>query len=530
MANQENTLLWHFVEHWATVKPEAEALVYEDTRMNWKDFAEAVDRCARAYLELGVQRGDRIAMVAMGRPEFVISYMAASKIGAIWLGISPKFSTEEVRYILGHCEPTVLITLDEYMGVDLLDAGITFGQEFASIQGVWVIGKGSVEGAEDYYAVTSKERPELDDALAARMAEVRPEHEVLLMYTSGSTGRPKGVLQTQEAIIKNIEVEVEYMGFDEDGRALLHFPINHVAADVEIAFAAILSGGAIVFMDRFDPQASLETIEKERITMVGQVPVMFLMQFQAPKFMDMDWSSVKCIVWGGSSAPQLVLDVLSHIASQTGARLLTGYGSTELCGFVTYSRPGDSVELLAKSAGKVTPPFEVKIVDENRQPLPQGEVGEIVVRGPSVMAGYLNNPTATKEVLDDEGWYYTSDLGYLDADDNLFISGRRSEMFKTGGENVFPREVEDVLEAHPAVLFAAVIGVKDEVYSEVGRAYIMLKPGQEATDVEMREFCKERLANFKVPKAFDIRPMLPLLANGKVNKMALRAEMNEAQA
>ncbi len=249
--------------------------------------------------------------------------------------------------------------------------------------------------------------------------------------------------------------------------------------------------------------------------MVGQVPVMFLRQFQTPKFSHMDWSHVKQFVWGGSSPPQIMLDVLNGISQQTGARLLTGYGSTELCGFVTYSMPDDDLEMLSKSAGKVVPPFEMRIVDAERNELPDGEVGEIAVRGPSVMKGYLNNPVATKAVLDDDGWYYTSDLGWMNAEGYLFISGRASEMFKTGGENVFPREVEEVLEQHPAVLFAAVIGVKDEMYSEVGHAFIMLKPGQETTEEELRGHCKQRLANFKVPKRFDLRPILPLLANGK---------------
>ena len=157
--------------------------------------------------------------------------------------------------------------------------------------------------------------------------------------------------------------------------------------------------------------------------------------------------------------------------------------------------------------------------------LPPGQIGELAVRGPVLMDGYLNNPTATAAVFDAEGWYYTSDVGYLDEHGYLYLSGRRSEMFKTGGENVFPREIEDVLESHPGVLFAAVIGVPDPLYAEVGHAFVMLKPGQQSSEADLREYCKERLVNFKVPKKFDLRPMLPLLATGKVNKQALRGEL-----
>lgn len=524
MANEPYLLLWQHVEHWARAKPDAEALVFGDERLTWAQLSAHVDLCAKALLELGVEKGDRVAMVSMGRPEFMILFMASAKVGAVWLGLSPKFTLDELRYVIGHSQPRVLVTLREYMGIDLVEQGLTFPGEFPSIQGVLAIGEAH-ESTLDFHAFVKQPRPELDAALEERAAAVDPEDEVLLMYTSGSTGKPKGVLQTHQSIVRNIAAEVKYFDWNESTRVLLHFPINHVAADVEIGYGAIFAGGAIVFMDRFDPVASLDVIEREEVTVVGQVPVMYLMQFQTPKFDERDWSKVKVFIWGGSTPQQAMLDVLASIAAKTGARLMTGYGSTELCGFVTYSMPEDDFELLAKSAGKVMPPFEMKVVDQDRNVLPPGEVGEFAVRGPSVMQGYLNNPAATRATVDSEGWYYTSDVGYLNEEGYMFISGRRSEMFKTGGENVFPREIEEVLENHPAVLFAAVIGVKDDIYDEVGRAFVMLSAGKTTTPEELRAHCKKSLANFKVPKQFDLRPVLPLLPNGKVNKMVLRNEI-----
>ncbi|MBI1320755.1 MAG: AMP-binding protein [Candidatus Hydrogenedens sp.] len=524
MAGQDISLLWQCLERWVAEKPDAEALVYGDRRVSWRELSDEVERASRAFLEAGVQKGDRVAMVAMACPEFVTTYLAASKVGAIWLGLNPKFSVDELRYILGHSEPSLLFTLREYQGVDLVQAGLTFEQEFQSIQKVVVIGE-AAEGLESYESFVNQPRDSWATAVETRAAEVSPDDETLLMYTSGSTGRPKGVLQSHRAIIVSAEVEKNYMASADQGRMLLHFPINHVAADVEIGYTCLLAGGTLVLMDRFDPQESLEVIERERITMVGQVPVMFLMQFQAPKFKTMDWSSVKSFVWGGSGASPLLLGALKQIASATGANLVTGYGSTELCGFSTYSMPEDSLETLSTTCGKVVPPFEMKIVDAERNTLPPGEVGEIAFRGPIVMKGYFKNPTATAEVLDADGWYYTNDLGRMDENGYLSISGRRSEMFKTGGENVFPREVEDILEVHASVLFSAVVGIPHEVYDEVGHAFIMLKPGMEVIEEELRLHCKERLANFKVPKSFDIRPILPLLPNGKVNKMALKREL-----
>lgn len=526
MATPDQTkLLWQAVDYWAEHRPNEEALVFGERRLTWRDFQAQVDRVAKAFLEIGVERGDRIAMVAMGCPEFMITFMAAAKVGAIWLGVSPKFTPDEIRYLLGHCQPTVLLTLHEYAGIDLVERGLTFGQEFPSIREVLVIGNGVADLSIDYQTFVDTPRPHLDVALKSRAAEVHPNDEALLMYTSGSTGKPKGVLQSHYSIIHNIAAEVQHFGFDEQTRALLHFPINHVAADVEIGYGTVYAGGTLVFADRFDPVESLDLIDAESITVVGQVPVMFLMQFQVPKFRTMDWSRVKAFIWGGSGASPILLQVLSGIAAQTGARLITGYGSTEICGFATYTMPEDGLDRLGKSAGKIVPPFELRIVDDARKEVPLGEIGEMAIRGPILMKGYLNNPAATAAVLDDEGWYYTSDQGHMDADGYVYISGRKSEMYKSGGENVFPREIEDVLEGHPAVLFAAVIGVADDLYQEVGHAFVMLKPGQTATSEDLRAYCKERLANFKVPKSFDLQAQLPLLPNGKVNKMALRKEL-----
>lgn len=529
MSKSPYPLIWQYVDHWAAIKPDAEALVFGERRITWREFKQQVDRTAAALIELGVQRGDRVAMVAMACPEFVITFMAASKVGAIWLGLSPKFTLDELRYVLSHSQPRVLVTLRSYMGVDLVHTGLTLAHECASLESVLVIGEAApgatAAGALDFEAYIAQPRPDCEVALSIRASEVEPDDDVLLMYTSGSTGKPKGVIHSHENIVKNIAVECEYFGFDETGRILLHFPINHVAADVEIGFGAIFAGATLILMELFDPQGSLEVIERERVTAIGQVPVMFLMQMGTPKFREMDWSGVRAFIWGGSAAPLPLLQHLHGIAKQTGARMITGYGSTELCGFVTYTLPDDELDLLSRCAGKVVPPYEMKIVDEERNTLPLGQVGEVAFRGPVIMKGYLNNLAATRAVFDEDGWYYTNDVGYMDEKGYLFLSGRRSEMFKTGGENVFPREVEDVLEAHPGVMFAAVIGVPDPLYAEVGHAFVMMKPGQTPTEDELRAFCKQQLANFKVPKRFELRPMLPLLANGKVNKQALKAEL-----
>jgi len=519
-------LTWHYVEKWAEKKPAVEALVFGDERLTWGDFKDRMDRTAKACLAIGVERGDRIAMLSMARNDFLVTYMAANKIGAIWLGLSPKLTLDELRYQVGDSQPAVLITLREYLGADLAETITALKDEFPCIKKILVIGE-AIEGTEDFAAFIAQPRSHLDGALEERAGEIADTDEALLMYTSGSTGKPKGVVHTHRSIIENIRVELPKFYFDENTRGLLHFPINHVAADVEIGFAAIMGGGALIMLDRFDPGEVLGVIAKERITVVGQVPVMFLLEFKDPNFFTTDFSSVEGFMWAGAAAPKIMIDVLSGICGQTGAHLITGYGSTEVCGFVTYTEKGDDLETLMKSAGKIAEPFELKIVDEDRNELPDGEIGEIAVRGPFLMKGYYNKPELTAEVIDGDGWHYTSDLAYKDERGYLYITGRRSEMFKTGGENVYPREIEDVLESHDSVLFAAVIGVPDEIFQEVGWAFAMLIPGQSATEEDLRELCKSKLANFKVPKKFFIRDLLPLLANGKVDKLALKAEIEQ---
>lgn len=515
---------WHYVEKWAKTRPDADALVFGDEKLTWREFARQMDAVAMAYLEIGIEKGDRVALLSMARNEFLTTYMAAGKVGAIWLGLSPKYTLEELRYQLKDCRPKLLITLREYMGSDLAQTVNTLKKECPFLKKILVIGK-PFEGAESFSVFIEKPRQNFAATLEQRASEINPTDDALLLYTSGSTGKPKGVIHTHHSIVENIKVEIEKFYFDEKSRGLLHFPINHVAADVEIGFGAIMSGGCIVCMDKFDPAQTLKIIEQEKITHIGQVPVMFLLEFKQPEFWTCDFSNVKAFVWAGAAAPKIMIDLLTPICEKSGAKLITGYGSTEVCGFITYSGPKDDTEKLLKTVGKIAEPFELKIVNKERRELPAGEIGEIAVRGLFLMRGYYNKPEETAKVIDSDGWYYTTDLGFKDESGYIHITGRLSEMFKSGGENVYPREVEEVIETHAAVLFAAVIGVPDEIYQEIGWAFVMPTPGQNVTEEDLRDLCKSTLANFKVPKKFFIRPLLPLLASGKVDKLALKDEI-----
>lgn len=524
MAAAEPSLAWQYVERWAERQPDAEALVFGDRRVSWREFRDRVDAFARGLIEAGVGKGDRIALLAMGCPEFPVSFMAAAKIGAVWLGLSPKFTLRELVFILRDARPTVLVSLRQYGERDLAPDLQALRREVPGIRTLIVIGE-PFDGAEPFDAVAAAQPGSTDDALGRRAAEVVPDDNALLMYTSGSTGTPKGVVHTHRSMLLSVATQNARFGLSPGSRILMDFPINHVAADVEIGLAAICAGAALVIMDRFDPALSLQIVERERVTLLGGVPAMFMMQFGSPEFPRVSLASVETFVWAGSPAPRTVIDVLAAIAGRTGARLLTGYGSTEAGGFVTFTDPGDDVDTLADTAGRVAPPTELRIVDEARRDVPDGQPGEIALRGPTLMRGYWNNPEATAQAVDAEGWYYTGDVALRDRGGRIRIVGRTSEMYKSGGENVHPREVEQALEAHPAVALAAVVGVPDDVFQESGLAFVVLRPGAGATDGQLRAHCRSLLANFKVPKRFEFRPGLPLLPNGKVDKVALRREV-----
>jgi acyl-CoA synthetase (AMP-forming)/AMP-acid ligase II len=525
MSWRELSMTWHYVEQWARKKSHEEALVSGDARLTWGDFRERMDRAACALLAAGVARGGRVALLSMACNEFLISFMAANKAGAAWLGLSPKFTLDELRFLIGDARPRVLIALREYMGADLAPTLRAIRDEFGFIEKIVIIGE-PIEGAVSWDRFI-RPREDMAGALAARVAQASPGDDALLLYTSGSTGKPKGVLHTHTSIIENIRAEVAHFDFDENATALLHFPINHVAATVEIGFASVFGGARVVCMDNFDPAESLRVIEREGITVLGQVPVMYLLQLRQPEFWSTDFSGVRQFVWAGAAAPRIMIEALSALCAKTGARLATGYGSTEVAGFVTYTAPGDDAETLAATAGRIAESFELKIVDENRNELPRGETGEIAVRGPFLMKGYCNNPEETEKVIGGDGWYYTGDMAHLDERGYIRISGRGSEMFKSGGENVHPREVEDAIESHTAVLFAAVVSAPDPTFQEVGWAFVMPIPGRTVAEDELRAHCKQKIANFKVPKKFFVRPILPMLPTGKVDKKALKKEVDE---
>ncbi len=510
-------LIWHYLRRWAEQKPDEVALVFEDRRVTFGEFYERVRRVAKLLLELGVERGDRVTMLSPARDEYMYVYLGTAMVGGIWYGLNPRFTISELRHMVGDATPRVAIMLQEFLGRDYSDDFKTLLDEMPCLEKVVVIGDSFGENSLCFEEELSKERPELDEALERRQHELDAEDGALIVYTSGSTGTPKGVLLSHRNIISNIEVQCRRFSLNEDSVALVHFPINHAACSTEISIGALICGGRLVFVDKFDARETLAVCEREKITMLGQIPTMFLLQLDLPDYDRFDLSSIESYVSSGSGSPEpLVRRLVS-----TGATLFTGYGMTETAGFVTYTNADDCVDDLVRTAGVVDPAFELTIVDEQREAVAPGVVGEIAISGDCVMKGYWNMDEVTAAAVDEDGRLYTGDVASVDERGYLALKGRSKEMYKSGGENIYPREIEEVLESHPDVILVAVMGVPHDIYQMVGKAFVMPKPGCEISEAELEALCRESLANYKVPKFFEVLPMLPILPNGKIDRVAL---------
>lgn len=520
-------LLFEPLERWARERPDREAIVYGDRRITYAEYDREVNKAAKGLLKLGVQRGERVGLYIPNHPEFVFGYLACAKIGAAAVPVSWRFAPNEVKYILGHSDSCVVIMEPGFMDSDFVAKLNAVREELPALRRVVVIGNDEevarVPGAVSYRDFLV-EGSEMDEELAARKAKVQEDDVVLQLFTSGTTGKPKAPMLTHYNITEYVKGQIEASELTDDERLLMDIPNNHVGGGVMAIISMLYNGTTLVMLDTFIPQQVLQTIEKERITVVGQVPTQYLLLFMQPDFDSYNLSSVKVAVVSGAPVPP---ELIQQIKEKMGVVPYIGYGLTETSGAVTFTRKEHPLEKIATSIGIPNPGIEVRIMNPERREVPRGQAGEIAVRGAAVMKGYYKQPEATAAAFDEEGFFYTGDMGFIDEEGFIHILGRKKEMYIRGGENVYPPEVEDVLMRHPKVLFAAVIGYPDPVLGEKGRAYIVLQPGAEVSEEEIRDFCRQHLAEYKVPDQVVFRESLPLTPLGKVHKFALYEELKE---
>ncbi|MBI3851724.1 MAG: AMP-binding protein [Verrucomicrobia bacterium] len=518
-------LLGELLSATAARLPDKEALVFGDQRVSWSEFDRRANNLAKAFLKLGIQRGERIGVISTTRPEYLYTYLAAARIGAVLVGFSVLYTPTELVRLAQLTRPVAMVVLGKVADKKLAASIKPLIDRFSFVRLFVVIGDEAPAGAIRFDDLIAGDYHNQDPALAARKAGLQENEAALIVFTSGSTGVPKGAVLTHKNIIDNIAVQVRQFGSHADVRSILHLPMNHVAGSTETTIPALMTGATLVLMDHFHPRGTLETIQRERITMLGQVPTMFIMEFNLPDFAQFDLSTLRTVVVAGAATPAPVMARMMKL--NENVTVITGYGMTEVGGFVTYTAPDDVGETIARTVGKVAPEFELRIVDDQHRELPTGQVGEVAIRGSCVMQGYFENPVETAAAIDAEGWFYSGDQGRLDARGYLTLVDRKKDMYITGGYNVYPREIEEHLSQHPQIAFVAVLGTKDDVMGEVGVAYVVARPGATLTADELKAHCKAGLAEYKIPRHFELQERLPLTPLGKVDKMKLRMDVAE---
>jgi acyl-CoA synthetase (AMP-forming)/AMP-acid ligase II len=511
-------LLSDYVAWYAQRQPEAEAAVMGVIRYTYAQLKNAVDDYARALMAAGVQPGDRIATLSTPHPDFLILFLAASSIGAIWLGLNPRYQAKESAYIIQDSQPRLLFARERIGSRDYVAELAELAADCESLQAVVLLdSEHPVPGFEHNAAFLTAGQPVSALELAERRSQVRSSDAALIVYTSGSTGRPKGAVISHHALIVCARTQLQFWPAAPI-RMVNFLPISHIGCVGDLSCYILLGGGTNIFMEQFDPRASLELMQREKVTVWGGIPTSLQMCVNLMDFDSFDLSSLQIIFWSGAAASPSLVASLGRISPN----LSTSYGMTETVGSVTFTDVCNDVDVLAHTIGKPVPQYELRLVDPDGRPVGENATGELQVRGDFIMKEFWNRPQATAETIDADGWLSTGDLAVFLPDGNLKLVGRLKEMFKSGGYNIYPREIEQTIESHPAVAIAAVVGVPDDLYQEVGWAFVSLKPHAELSESELNAHCRAWLANYKVPKKFIIRDRLPTLPVGKIDKQALR--------
>lgn len=472
----------------------------------WTELNGQINRLGNALLRLGVQKGDRVGIYLPNSPEFLISYFAITRIGAVATPFNIMYRTSEITYILNNSRAKLLIGAVQETG----DWVLPVRDELPHLQAIVTVG-GSLEGTYDFDQLLDENSDQLDTV------DCTEDDLASMLYTSGTTGKPKGAMLTHANLLANAALHGDRCLHINDQDLLLSAaPYCHIFFVLTV-LGPFHVGAGVITMKRFYPDKALELISKYRVTHFCGVPTMYLymLQHYSPEKYD-----VKSWRYAQSAGASMPADYIKEIEEKFGVGFCEYYGATEISSTAAYTRLGHGKP---GSVGPAANGYSLKVVDDSGQELPPGEVGELLVKGPGVFKGYWEMPEATKEAFLD-GYYRTGDLVMYDEDGYFYIVDRKKDMILCGGYNVYPREVEEVLYQHPKVMEVAVLGAKDPYRGEVPKAFIKVKPGEELTEQEVIEFCKQRLAAYKVPRIVEFLDDLPKSPTGKILKRLLKEQ------
>jgi len=483
-----------------------EALVDERARLSFNQLGAEATRAARALVATGITPGDRVAIWAPNCTEWVIAALGTFLAGGAVVPLNTRFKGGEARYVLDRADVTLLFTVSDFLATNyiaLLEA------------------EAPVPSLADVIDIRG---PQWTQFLArgadAALPVVAPDDLATIMFTSGTTGRPKGAMLTHEATVRAYTAWSEVIGLRADDRYLIVNPFFHSFGLNAGIVACLLTGATIIPHAVFDVDAVMAHAAEERASMLPGPPTVYQSILDHPRLAEFDMSSLRLAVTGAAAVPvELIRRMRAELGFET---IVTGYGLTEATGIATMCRHDDDPEIISTTCGRAIPGVEVLVVDEKGAETPRGEPGEVVIRGYNVMRGFIHDPDATAEAIDADGWLHTGDVGVMDERGNLRITDRTKDMFIVGGFNAYPAEIENMINDHPAVGSVAVVGVPDARMGEVGYAFVVPRLNATIEPDELIAWCRDKMANYKVPRHVEIVDALPLNASGKVVKYELR--------
>lgn len=521
----------------AETYPDNDAIVslQQGKRYTYREFQKEINRIAKGLMSLGFKKGDRVAIWATNIAEWVMVQVATAKAGIIMINVNPAYRTHELEYVLRQSETQALLLIDrfktsDYVGMvnevcpelkaskpgQLNSEGLPFLKTVILIRGEKQPG---MLGWDEFLRM-GDEMP--DAVLCSQQCTLDFDDPINIMYTSGTTGFPKGVVLTHHNLVNNGYFIGECMSFTDKDRLCIPVPFYHCFGMVLSNLACMTHGATMVLpSEYFDPVAVMEAIQGERCTAVHGVPTMFIAELEHPDFMKYDFGTLRTGIMAGSPCP---IEYMRKVSTLMNMReVVITYGQTESSPGLTMSSTDDPLEKRVSTVGQPMPHCELKIVDPKTGKMVQrGQPGEICARGYMIMRGYYKNKDATDLAIDEEGWLHTGDLGTLDDEDYCKITGRLKDMVIRGGENIYPREVEEFLYEHPAVSDVQVIGVPDKKYGEELVAWVKLKGGSTVTAEELKEFCKGKIAHYKIPRYIKFADDFPMTISGKIQKYKMR--------
>ena len=528
-----------FFDRVAEKYPDNKALILRHQGVEWTyaELQHRVDQLASGLLALGIAPGDRVGIWGPNSAEWVLTQLATAKIGAIMVCINPAYRLYELEYALNKVECEALITDESFKTSDYLGMLNTLAPELEycapgalastklpKLKHVIRMGTSSSAGMHNFDQICELATDADRAALLRLQTQLKPDDAINIQFTSGTTGNPKGATLSHCNILNNGYLTGEAMRLTPADKLFIPVPLYHCFGMVLAVLACVSHGATMVFPgEAFDPQQTLQTVQDERCTALHGVPTMFITELDHPNFSSFDLSSLRTGIMAGAPCP---IEVMKRVISDMHMRdILIAYGQTELSPINNITLPDDSLERRTETVGRAMPWVEVKVIDEAGHVVPVGEKGEICTRGYSVMQGYWNDPEKTAETIDAAGWLHSGDIATMDAFGYVRIVGRIKDMIIRGGENVYPREVEEFLYQHPAISEVQVFGIPDKKMGEEVCAWVQVNEGATLSADDIKAFCKDQITHFKIPRHIRFVSEYPMTVTGKIQKFVMRDEM-----